>query len=221
MLGLFRSDRSTNAITGKRRQPRKLGQYRHPARPSLQLDNPAGDWKDSLAAAEKLANLLEGAQLIAMREPPTRTVSNCCRRGAPNLRRPARSNFQLHQAVATLRTTRRFRVQRKSPSHHSRPDNERPRVSAPAPRRLAHAGGYLDHSRRQLLLYAETAGGHPGIAGPIIRPPSPGATSTMPRGWASTRFAASSPTRPTPTIRSSSGRTSCTWCVPPTSAASA
>jgi hypothetical protein len=38
------------------------------------LDDPAGDWKQGLDAAEKLANLLEAAQLIAMREPPTRTI---------------------------------------------------------------------------------------------------------------------------------------------------
>ncbi len=38
------------------------------------LDSPAGDWKDGLDAAERLANLLEASQLIAMREPPTRTI---------------------------------------------------------------------------------------------------------------------------------------------------
>ena len=47
------------------------------------LDNPSGDWKEGLDAAEKLANLLEAAQLIAMREPPTRTIG-FLRQGAPN-----------------------------------------------------------------------------------------------------------------------------------------
>ncbi len=47
------------------------------------LDNPSGDWKDGLNAAEKLANLLEAAQLIAMREPPTRTIG-LLREGTPN-----------------------------------------------------------------------------------------------------------------------------------------
>lgn len=38
------------------------------------MNNPAGNWADGLNAAEKLANLLEGGQLIAMREPPSRTI---------------------------------------------------------------------------------------------------------------------------------------------------
>ncbi len=47
------------------------------------LDNPTGSWNDGLDAAERLANLLEGAQLIAMGEPPTRTI-RLLRQGAPN-----------------------------------------------------------------------------------------------------------------------------------------
>ena len=47
------------------------------------LDNPSGSWKDGLDAAERLANLLEGAQLIAMREPPIRTI-DLLRQGQPN-----------------------------------------------------------------------------------------------------------------------------------------
>jgi hypothetical protein len=47
------------------------------------LTDPNGTWKDGLNAAEKLANLLEGAQLIAMREPPTRTI-DLLRQGQPN-----------------------------------------------------------------------------------------------------------------------------------------
>lgn len=46
------------------------------------LDNPAGNWSDGLNAAEKLANLLEGGQAIAMREPPTRTIA-LLRQGSP------------------------------------------------------------------------------------------------------------------------------------------
>ncbi len=46
------------------------------------LDNPAGAWSDGLNAAEKLANLLEGGQAIAMREPPTRTIA-LLRQGPP------------------------------------------------------------------------------------------------------------------------------------------
>jgi hypothetical protein len=47
------------------------------------LDDPAGNWKEGLAAAEKLANLLEAGQLIAMREPPTRTLEQL-RKGPEN-----------------------------------------------------------------------------------------------------------------------------------------
>jgi hypothetical protein len=47
------------------------------------LDNPNGTWKDGLAAAEKLANLLEASQLISLREPPTRTL-DLMRKGQPN-----------------------------------------------------------------------------------------------------------------------------------------
>jgi hypothetical protein len=38
------------------------------------LDDASGSWQDGVDTAERLANLLEGAQLIAMREPPTRTI---------------------------------------------------------------------------------------------------------------------------------------------------
>ncbi len=46
-------------------------------------ENTSGGWEDGLNAAETLANLLESAQLIAMREPPTRTI-DLLRRGTPN-----------------------------------------------------------------------------------------------------------------------------------------
>jgi hypothetical protein len=48
------------------------------------LAAPDAKWEDGLDAAEVAANLLEAAQLIAMREPPTRTV-DLLRRGQPNL----------------------------------------------------------------------------------------------------------------------------------------
>jgi len=38
------------------------------------LASPNPDWKQGLRIAEIEANLLEGAQLVAMRTPPTRTV---------------------------------------------------------------------------------------------------------------------------------------------------
>jgi hypothetical protein len=63
------------------------------------LDNPESNWKDGLNAAEKLANLLEGAQLIAMREPPTRTVE-LLRQGAPS---PAALHGLLPRFIELLR----------------------------------------------------------------------------------------------------------------------
>jgi hypothetical protein len=63
------------------------------------LDDPSGDWKDGLNAAEKLANLLEAAQLIAMREPPTRTIA-LLREGPPN---PAALREQISRYIGLLR----------------------------------------------------------------------------------------------------------------------
>ena len=71
MFGLFRN-RSDNVILEN--VNRESWVNTDIAAAQAWLDNPAGNWKDGLNAAEKLANLLEGAQLIAMREPPTRTI---------------------------------------------------------------------------------------------------------------------------------------------------
>jgi TRAP transporter TAXI family solute receptor len=48
------------------------------------LASPEPKWEDGLDAAETAANLLEAAQLTAMREPPTRSV-DLMRRGNPDL----------------------------------------------------------------------------------------------------------------------------------------
>ncbi len=47
------------------------------------LDSPGGTWEDGLSAAETLANLIESAQLVSMREPPTRALA-LLRQGPPN-----------------------------------------------------------------------------------------------------------------------------------------
>ena len=47
------------------------------------MNNTDGSWEEGLAAAETLANLLESAQLVAMREPPSRTIE-VLRHGPPN-----------------------------------------------------------------------------------------------------------------------------------------
>jgi hypothetical protein len=48
------------------------------------LDSPNPDWEQGLDAAETAANLLEAAQLVAMREPPTRQV-DLLRSGKPDM----------------------------------------------------------------------------------------------------------------------------------------
>lgn len=61
------------------------------------LADPDAKWEDGLNAAETAANLLEAAQLIAMREPPTRSV-DLLRRGNQDL--PAlRAALQRYVAI--------------------------------------------------------------------------------------------------------------------------
>ena len=79
MFGLFRN-RSTNAILEN--LDREGWVNADIAAAQAWLDNPAGGWNDGLNAAEKLANLLEGGQVMAMREPPSRTIA-LLRQGAP------------------------------------------------------------------------------------------------------------------------------------------
>ncbi len=69
------------------------------------LAAPDGKWEDGLNAAETAANLLESAQLIAMREPPTRTV-DLLRRGQPDF--PA-LRAALEKYVASLAPYQRAR----------------------------------------------------------------------------------------------------------------
>ena len=71
MFGLFRN-RSTNAILENVNRENWVNT--DVAAAQTWLTNSTGSWKDGLTAAEKLANLLEAAQLIAMREPPSRTI---------------------------------------------------------------------------------------------------------------------------------------------------
>jgi aryl-phospho-beta-D-glucosidase BglC (GH1 family) len=63
------------------------------------LDNPSGDWKEGLNAAEKLVNLLEGAQLIAMRELPSSALA-LLRQGEPN---PAALREQISKYIDLLK----------------------------------------------------------------------------------------------------------------------
>jgi hypothetical protein len=79
MFGLFRN-RSDNAILEN--LDREGWVKTDIAGAQAWLDNPAGSWDDGLNAAEKLANLIEGGQAIAMREPPTRAIA-LLRQGSP------------------------------------------------------------------------------------------------------------------------------------------
>ena len=80
MFGLFRN-RTTNAILENVNRESWVNtdiQLAH-----AWLDNPDGAWHDGLEDAEKLANLLEAAQLVSMREPPSRTLG-LLRQNQPN-----------------------------------------------------------------------------------------------------------------------------------------
>ncbi len=80
MFGLFRN-RTTNAILENVNRENWVNTDIQLAQ--AWLDDTNGTWNDGLEAAEKLANLLEAAQLIAMREPPSRTIE-LLRQGQPN-----------------------------------------------------------------------------------------------------------------------------------------
>ena len=80
MFGLFRN-RSDTALPEL--VDREGAASRAITRAQTWMDNPDGSWEAGLDAAETLANLLESAQLVAMREPPTRTL-DLLRKGPPN-----------------------------------------------------------------------------------------------------------------------------------------
>jgi hypothetical protein len=83
VMGLFRS-RGPNVVL---EQPNREGRVtRVIAGARKWLAAPAGDWNAGLDVAEAAANLLESAQLVALRELPTRQVG-VLRRGPEN--RPA------------------------------------------------------------------------------------------------------------------------------------
>ncbi|HUZ07684.1 MAG TPA: hypothetical protein VMV89_09375 [Candidatus Paceibacterota bacterium] len=96
MFGLFRN-RTTNAILENVNREGWVNTDIQLAQ--AWLDNTNGTWNDGLEAAEKLANLLEAAQLIAMREPPSRTIE-LLRQGQPN---PAALREQMTNYIALLK----------------------------------------------------------------------------------------------------------------------
>jgi hypothetical protein len=95
MFGLFRN-RTTNAMLENVNRESWVNTDIEAAQ--AWLTNSAGDWKGGLNDAEKLANLLEGGQLIAMREPPSRTLG-MLRQGQPN---PGALREQMTNYIALL-----------------------------------------------------------------------------------------------------------------------
>jgi hypothetical protein len=81
MLGLFRN-RSDSALLELVDREGAVG--RAITKAQTWMDNSNGNWENGLNAAETLANLLESAQLVAMREPPTRTIDLLRDGGPPN-----------------------------------------------------------------------------------------------------------------------------------------
>lgn len=124
------------------------------------LDNPDGTWKDGLNAAEKLANLLEGAQLVAMREPPTRTI-DLLRQASPN-------NTALRELVPRyIELLRPWERPGASATTGVRPgtvpEAPAPRVVYPIPRRDgSRTPEDTSTIRGANYCYAEY-GGHPGM----------------------------------------------------------
>ena len=81
VLGLFRN-RSDDALP---EFPDREGWVaRAVAQGQAWLSNANASWQEGLDTAETLANLLESAQLVAMREPPTRAI-DLLRQGPPNI----------------------------------------------------------------------------------------------------------------------------------------
>jgi hypothetical protein len=80
MFGLFRN-RSDTALPELPDREGAIGKAITNAQ--TWLGNDSANWAAGLNAAETLANLLESAQLAAMRDPPTRTV-DLLRRGPTN-----------------------------------------------------------------------------------------------------------------------------------------
>jgi hypothetical protein len=81
MLGFFRNRGETVVLEDP---DREQWVQKAVANARKWLATPDAKWEEGLDAAETAANLLESAQLTAMREPPTRTI-DLLRRGKPDL----------------------------------------------------------------------------------------------------------------------------------------
>jgi hypothetical protein len=81
VMGFFRNRSASTVLENPDRERRVT---RAVAEGNAWLAQPAPDWQAGLNQAEAEANLLEAAQLVAMREPPTRTVE-LLRAGPPDI----------------------------------------------------------------------------------------------------------------------------------------
>jgi hypothetical protein len=157
MLGLFRN-RTTNAILENVNRENWVNT--DIAAAQAWLTNSAGSWTDGLNAAEKLANLLEGGQLIAMREPPSRTIE-LLRQGQPN---PSALRGQISNEIKLLQP---FERPDASASSGNRPPTLLAMTTNAPAFPLPHRAGSrtpLDTAtiRGANYCYAEY-GGHPGM----------------------------------------------------------
>ena len=81
VMGIFRN-RGQNIVL---EEPDREGRVKREVATARDwLSNPNADWSAGLDIAETAANLLESAQLVPMREPPTRQIE-LMRRGQPDL----------------------------------------------------------------------------------------------------------------------------------------
>jgi hypothetical protein len=157
MMGLFRN-RTTNAILENVNRENWVNT--DIAAAQAWLTNSAGNWTDGLNAAEKLANLLEGGQLIAMREPPTRAI-DLLRQGPPD---PAALRGQISNEIKLLQP---FERPGASASSGNRPPARLAMTTNAPVYPLPHRPGSrtpLDTAtiRGANYCYAEY-GGHPGM----------------------------------------------------------
>ncbi|MCY2954435.1 MAG: hypothetical protein NTU53_21095 [Planctomycetota bacterium] len=157
MFGLFRN-RSDNVVLENVNRENCVNS--DIAAAQAWLDNPAGSWKDGLDAAEKLANLLEAAQLTAMREPPTRAIE-LLRQGPPN---PTAMRNLIPRYISLLRPFERPGASAVTGVHPTTvPAVSSPTVAYPIPRRAgSRTPADTSTIRGANYCYAEN-GGHSGM----------------------------------------------------------
>ena len=157
MFGLFRN-RSASAILENVNRENWVNT--DIAGAQVWLTNSAASWAGGLNAAEKLANLLEGAQLTAMREPPSRTIE-LLRQGQPN------TNALREQISSEIKLLQPFEWPDASASSGNRPPAQLAMTTNAPAYPLPHRAGSRTPAdtatiRGANYCYAEY-GGHPGM----------------------------------------------------------